>query len=276
MEANKMYSELVFYLEACESGSMFPDLKASQNIYALTASNASLSSWASYCGSDAVVDGTYIGSCLGDLFSVNWMEDTEAHSISSETLEQQYETVLTKTDQSPVCKFGNFDFMSEPIGDFEGDLDTVTVESDAEPSHLEKWGKKLVHKYRKAKAVIRNIVGEEKKQRIHIDSRDVKLVQAFNKYIESGRLDHLDDVQKELAHRSKTDIFFAGLHPGFKMGEEISVEDWDCYRFLVNSYEGICEPFSDYSLKYARVLANTCNMGEKNVATTIQFMQNKC
>ena len=60
------------------------------------------------------------------------------------------------------------------------------------------------------------------------------------------------------------------------MGEEISVEDWDCYRFLVNSYEGICEPFSDYSLKYARVLANTCNMGEKNVATAIQFMQNKC
>ena len=180
MEANKMYSELVFYLEACESGSMFPDLKASQNIYALTASNASLSSWASYCGSDAIVDGTYIGSCLGDLFSVNWMEDTEAHSISSETLEQQYETVLTKTTQSPVCKFGNFDFMSEPIGDFEGDLDTVTVESDAEPSHLEKWGKKLVHKYRKAKAVIRNIVGEEKKQRINIDSRDVKLVQAFN------------------------------------------------------------------------------------------------
>jgi len=26
MEANNMYSELVFYLEACESGSMFPDL----------------------------------------------------------------------------------------------------------------------------------------------------------------------------------------------------------------------------------------------------------
>jgi len=63
----------------------------------MTASNASLSSWATYCGSSAVVNGTYIGSCLGDLFSVNWMEDTEANNPSTETLQTQYENVLAKT-----------------------------------------------------------------------------------------------------------------------------------------------------------------------------------
>ncbi len=73
MTEKKMYDELVFYLESCESGSMFPSLKADQKIYAMTASDAKQSSWGTYCGKDAVVDGKNMRTCLGDLFSVNWM-----------------------------------------------------------------------------------------------------------------------------------------------------------------------------------------------------------
>jgi legumain len=73
MTDKKMYKEMVFYIESCESGSMFPDLDESSNVYAMTASNAELSSWAAYCGRDAKVDGKKLGTCLGDLFSVNWM-----------------------------------------------------------------------------------------------------------------------------------------------------------------------------------------------------------
>ena len=81
-----MFKELVFYLETCESGSMFPNIKSDSGIYAMTASNASQSSYGAYCGTDAVVDGVSIGSCLGDLFSINWMKDTETHNITSESL----------------------------------------------------------------------------------------------------------------------------------------------------------------------------------------------
>ena len=56
MKDKGMFKELVFYLEACESGSMFPNLSASENIYAMTASNATQSSYAAYCGSQAVID----------------------------------------------------------------------------------------------------------------------------------------------------------------------------------------------------------------------------
>ena len=86
MSDNKMFKELTFYLESCESGSMFPNLTDKENIYAVTASNARKSSYAAYCGSQARVNGKLIGSCLGDLFSINWMEDTEANNISKETL----------------------------------------------------------------------------------------------------------------------------------------------------------------------------------------------
>jgi len=41
MEKNSLYGEMVMYIESCESGSMFPDLTANQNVYAMTASDAS-------------------------------------------------------------------------------------------------------------------------------------------------------------------------------------------------------------------------------------------
>ena len=120
MQAKGLYGEMVIYIEACESGSMFPKLGADQNVYALTASNASLSSWATYCSPDDSVNGVEIGSCLGDEFSVNWMEDTESNNPFFETLAQQTETVTAKTIGSPVQSFGDRDFVDEPLADFEG------------------------------------------------------------------------------------------------------------------------------------------------------------
>ena len=77
MHDASMYKELVFYLEACESGSMFANLPANMNIYATMAANGKESSWGTYCMPDDKVDGKEIHSCLGDLYSVNWMEDTD-------------------------------------------------------------------------------------------------------------------------------------------------------------------------------------------------------
>lgn len=75
-------------MEACESGSMFQDMPNNLNIYALSAANPNESSWAAYCGSDAVIHKKNIGSCLGDLFSVSWMEDTDNHKdLSNYSLE---------------------------------------------------------------------------------------------------------------------------------------------------------------------------------------------
>ncbi len=74
---NGRYNKLVFYLEACESGSMFTTLPRNTKIYALSAANPSESSWATYCAPQDIIQGKHIGSCLGDLFSVNFLESTE-------------------------------------------------------------------------------------------------------------------------------------------------------------------------------------------------------
>jgi len=74
-------------MEACESGSMWVDLPTTWNLYALSAANQTESSWGTYCPPDDSVNGKEINSCLGDLFSVNWMENTDASNTKTETLE---------------------------------------------------------------------------------------------------------------------------------------------------------------------------------------------
>jgi len=82
-----MYKKLVFYLEACESGSMFVKLPKNMSIYALSAAGTDESSWADYCSPGDVVGNVSIGSCLGDTFSTNWMENVDSVNINKESLE---------------------------------------------------------------------------------------------------------------------------------------------------------------------------------------------
>jgi legumain len=75
MNEKQLYQEMVLYIEACESGSMFDKiLRNDINVYAVTAANPFESSWGTYCPPNDMVKGVEINSCLGDLFSVVWME----------------------------------------------------------------------------------------------------------------------------------------------------------------------------------------------------------
>lgn len=107
MHKDKKYDQIVFYIEACESGSMFPKLATDTGVYAVTATNATDSSWGTYCSPDDVVNGVEIGSCLGDLFATNWMEDTESNNPNVETFGQQFKAVEELTTKSPIQKFGD-------------------------------------------------------------------------------------------------------------------------------------------------------------------------
>jgi ABC-type uncharacterized transport system permease subunit len=66
----------IIYVEACESGSMFEGIMPQDlNIYVTTAANAVESSWGTYCpGMNPPPPQEYL-TCLGDVYSVSWMED---------------------------------------------------------------------------------------------------------------------------------------------------------------------------------------------------------
>lgn len=115
MHQNKQYKEMVIYIEACESGSMLEGLLPNNiNIYATTASNAEESSYACYYDSKRQ---TY----LGDLYSVNWMEDSDAEDITTETLTKQFQVTKQKTTESHVMQYGDLTLGSkDTVSQFQG------------------------------------------------------------------------------------------------------------------------------------------------------------
>merc|ERR1712107_624532 len=64
--------------------------------------------------------GKNVGSCLGDLFSVNWMEDSDAKDLTQETLAEQFSVIKEKTSKSQVMQWSDTSFTSDVVSDFLG------------------------------------------------------------------------------------------------------------------------------------------------------------
>lgn len=113
MYEHKMYQKMVFYIEACESGSMMRHLPADINVYATTAANPTESSYACYYDEKR---STY----LGDWYSVNWMEDSDVEDLTKETLHKQYQLVKSHTNTSHVMQYGNKSISTMKVMQFQG------------------------------------------------------------------------------------------------------------------------------------------------------------
>lgn len=260
-----MFGEMVFYLEACESGSMFPSLTSDQNVYAVTASNATQSSYAAYCGRPYdVVDGVSIGSCLGDEFSVNWMEDSDSANPFLETLDEQFEIVKSKTLGSPVQKFGDFDFVNEPIGNFEGS-------NILQPSFIQ-YSLDLIEsmKLKKLKSTFAD--------KGLVDSRDVNAFVLLQRVEESGDKESFFELEQELKHRENENFVFASVFAD-QEGIELIAQPtkFDCLRSMIRVHDETCGRFSDYSLKFVKHLVHTCETeSEEGIADASKSLADTC
>jgi len=255
MHTKKMYSKLVFYLEACESGSMFQGvLDPTLGIYATTAANAIESSWGTYCPPDDKVDGKELNSCLGDLYSINWMENADEVG-KEETLAAQYTAVKKLTNLSHVMQYGDVTYTSEPIGNYMGDTTfnkVAAMSTDAAPSSSS------------------------------VRSRDIPLHLAYYRYLRAGQTDIEGRkslavaLQNHLEAQMKADQLFMTLSEKLTNnhnkaqslfsapGPLNSIECGSCCVETREAYKKHCGGFTDYSLQYVRVLTNACGMASEH------------
>jgi len=234
MHDNKMYKEMVLYIEACESGSMFENLLPTNiNIYATTAANGEESSWATYCSPNDRVSGKSIGSCLGDLYSVNFLENLESVDPSVETLQEQFELIKKTTTKSHVQQFGDLNIAKEVVGNFQGK--TKVVKNAASEEEVDKYA---------------NLV----------DSRENKLKYLRNRYAIFDNLETKHALFDELESVKLFDQYFDDVAFKFQLNlnEPIGKIDFDCLRARVKMYEKYCGKFTDYGLKYIRYIHYTC------------------
>ncbi|KAI7988881.1 hypothetical protein LOK49_LG13G02269 [Camellia lanceoleosa] len=261
--ASGTYKSLVFYLEACESGSIFEGLlPEGLNIYATTASNAEESSWGTYCPGEYPSPPVEYETCLGDLYSVAWMEDCDIHNLRTETLRQQYELVKDRTsnDNSPygshVMQYGDLGLSTDHIFLYMGtnpanDNYTFVDDNVLRPSS-------------RTKAV---------------NQRDADLLHFWHKFQKAPegsprKLKAQKELVEAMSHRMHIDNsmnMIGKLLFGIEKGPELLqtvrpagqplVDDWDCLKTLVRTYETHCGSLSQYGMKHMRSIANICNAG---------------
>jgi len=243
MSKNNRYNQFVFYLEACASGSMFEDiLPKNISIYATTASNAHESSYACYWDAERE-------AYLGDLYSVNWMEDTDASDPRSENFDTQYQNVKIKTDLSHVMQYGDLKFDDFVLYDFLGYNKANVVPRMARPTTPNP----------SADAVdSRDVVLETLKRRLETAHGKQKSILKQQIHEETARRFKADRVFRALDNFARTSTNGAIINSVPKFDEQFN---WNCYRQAVEVYETECGKFSDYSLKYAKNLAVMCANG---------------
>ncbi|KAG9154424.1 hypothetical protein Leryth_000858 [Lithospermum erythrorhizon] len=264
------YKEMVLYIEACESGSVFEGLMPEDlNVYVTTASNAEESSWGTYCpGMDPAPPSEYI-TCLGDLYSVAWMEDSESHNLKRETIKQQYENVRLRTSNydtynsgSHVMEYGNKSIKAEELYMYQG-FDPATENLPPNSNDLSNMGV--------------------------VNQRDAELLFLWHKYkrMEDGS-ENKGEVLKQISdivmHRTHLDrsmemigMFLFGMDKGSSALQKVRepglplVDDWDCLKAMVRLFEGHCGSLTQYGMKYMRSFANICNAKVSQAAVEEAF-----
>jgi len=261
MRAKNMFKQLVFYLETCESGSMFEDMNI-PGVYAVSAANAHESSWGTYCGGDAQVNGKDLNSCLGDLFSVSWMEDSDSHDATEETLQQQFERVRTLTAKSHVLQFGDKSFVNETVGNFIGSKKTavsrdVTVTlakantQRARDIHLHR----LLHVYRKAEGHTARLTAASRLQSELAQQEQVDWVfRHFVALIYPG-----DRAKQAVLEQAKS----KPNHPDCEMRAHYALSKACAHRFKATS---------SFALGFHQIVVNACDIAVKEVNVDIPSM----
>uniref|UniRef100_A0ACD5V335 Uncharacterized protein n=1 Tax=Avena sativa TaxID=4498 RepID=A0ACD5V335_AVESA len=258
--ASKGYSKMVIYIEACESGSVFEGLMPEDlNIYVTTASDAKENSWGAYCPGSKPPPPAEYTTCLGDVYSVSWMEDSETHNLMKETIKDQYDVVKKRTSSSDngnkgshVMEYGDKTFKDEKLFLYQG----------FDPANANITNRLLLPSLEGA-----------------INQRDADLLFMWKRYeqLNEGseeKLRVLREIKETVVHRKHLDSsidFIGKLVFGFENGPSVLeaprnpgqplVDDWDCLKRMVRVFESQCGSLTQYGMKHMRAFANICNNG---------------
>ena len=271
------FKEMVLYIEACESGSMFEGLlEDDMNVYATTASNGMESSWGVYCpGMDPSPPPEYM-TCLGDLYSVSWMEDAESNNVALESLHEQFERVKQRTSNnftfvqgSHVMEYGELEIDNEPVSWYLGFPDA----GDGMQKKRASFHGHTVYNQRDADLLPLIVAAQ------------ATTTQATSSPVLFAAQEALD---RELHHRKTIDMNVAQVvttiissqtntyEAEFVLTQPIPppqtsgtntnrphalVSDWNCLRSMINTWESTCGALGQYGMKHSRAFANLCNLG---------------
>ncbi|XP_054164691.1 legumain-like [Oppia nitens] len=133
MHQNKRYAKLVFYLEACFSGSMFLNkLPTNINVYAVTAANSVEEGLECYYDEQRKI---WLAGC----FAYHWLHNSEHSDITKLSFDDQYKYIYHQTitqinitdgkvEQHPQ-QFGDLSIAKLPVSQFFGSKKSMATDN---------------------------------------------------------------------------------------------------------------------------------------------------
>eukprot|EP00210_Caulerpa_lentillifera_P002412 g2313.t1 len=269
-----MFKEMLVYIEASYSGSMFYNMpiRYEDRIMGVSASAHDEASYATYCPDSSktyssIVNPNKIRSCMGDLFTLSWLLDAEYYNVFFSTVGAHLRRVTYATSVHGTYSQG---------------------------SHVKTFGDKYKHIYNEelgfffsgVKSALRllwNFVTSglnSNAGRDNYKQTDADLIHLYMAASENNNSDASLRLEKELAMRKHTDeVIYSTLHSLIgsgdlstdisvsKFAEEVIprgpddpvVNDWDCLREMVDAWEDKCGRLNSYSGQYSRTFVNLCN-----------------
>lgn len=287
------FSEMTLFIEACESGSIFKGLlEVDLGIFAVTAANSHESSWGTYCPGSRYSPPVEYLTCLGDLFSVSWMEDAESSDLTQETLRKMFKKVRQRTSQnftysqgSHVERFGEIEISNEMAAEFLGDQNNGPTSDDRVV--FTSLGHTIAQ--READLIPLRILADKgnleaaqelEKQVTRRAALDSNIYQAIMHVLHELEITKFEDMERILGKNSRilfryienksleyaeysnellASVLVSGEIPALQ--SLALVDDWGCLRGMVAMWESSCGSFDEYGMKHTRAFSNLCNIG---------------
>jgi len=265
MELLGMYKQLLFYMDACNSGSMFGANLKAPRLLAVTAADSSEESFAAYCPPYDKVkaeNNRETFSCLGDIFSINWMLDAASSNLALETIGQQIDKVANltlhmHTPPSHVVQSGDASIRNETTGQFEANHTSYQLKGQHFPSVRSPNQVRGVVNQRDVPLLLAEYRLQLARQgpKSHWPHTVEKLEAEVNRIRESRR--RADQVYDAIAQEMSVTM---GSSKSDLLGRPVDiVRNPVCYRKALSASQAVCGPMDDYSMKYSLLFANICN-----------------
>ncbi|XP_037561680.1 legumain-like [Dermacentor silvarum] len=240
IHTDKKFANMVIYIEACQSGSMFEDhLPDNVNVYATTAANSAEFTWACYLDEKRH---TYLGDC----YSVNWMEDADKADLHKETVIEQYEVVKNGTSMSHVQQFGDSSVGELTLKNF--------------------LGYKKLEAIRYATVPQNPVLSRDVPVTIFLKQMEMTRDGATKKYL-AKKLQELIRDRNFVVEKVTNITSFVSTgnteNATLLLSDHRQLRNVSCYEQVVRHFNEYCFSLSlnAYVLSYAHVLVNMCESG---------------
>eukprot|EP00818_Percolomonas_sp_WS_P010683 CAMPEP_0117436788 /NCGR_PEP_ID=MMETSP0759-20121206/1187_1 /TAXON_ID=63605 /ORGANISM="Percolomonas cosmopolitus, Strain WS" /LENGTH=360 /DNA_ID=CAMNT_0005228397 /DNA_START=583 /DNA_END=1665 /DNA_ORIENTATION=+ len=245
MHENNKYKELVWYIEACESGSMADRMGYEKlNAYVTTASNPHVSSYA--CDYDSRVK-TYLNDC----WSRNFLVDTETSDLNSKTFLQQFEILKQKTTESPACAYGDLTIQSEVLANFMTWKQAARAPQNSPSVSVSD-----------SRVSSRNVMEDMLMRRVEESANSLSAKAELKKFYEDA---------------AKADIIYGAFAHALDVNTKPSNADdkchtasalnHDCIKAATIAHNEVCGEYTEYSFKYSSYIAKACSTHDANAIT---------